>query len=173
MRRLILLLLLSALALPALALAARSAPGDGSLVVKDANGVITLQGDGLVFGQFDRGTLTVLDYTPDSNAAPTVSGAKMKLSGGTLTVRYVGSHVRFLFPGGKYVLRFEGIGIDISAVGKGAVQVTGRGTVDDGTFAVNGSKALLLTPLPSWAFYGSLASPPLEKTGLVGLGRFS
>jgi hypothetical protein len=172
MRRLCLLLLLSVLALPTLALGARSAPGDGSLVVKDANGAIVIQGDGLVFGQFDRGTLTVLEYKPDSTSAPSVTGAKMRLGRGRLNVVYTGSKVRFLFPGGRYVLRFDGVGIDISAVGKGAVQVTGKGSLDDGSFAVNGAKPLSLTPVPAVANYGGLGGATLDKS-ISTSGRFS
>ncbi len=154
MRRLLLLLLLTALALPALAVASRSAPGDGSLVVTHASGVITVSGKGLIFGHFDRGSLTVIDYRADGNAAPTVSGAKMKLAGARINVVYSGSGVRFLFPGGKYTLKFDGVGIDISGVGKGSVQVVGKGSSDDGTFAVNGAKALPLAIAPASAAYG-------------------
>jgi hypothetical protein len=157
MRRLCLLLLLTLLALPTLALAARSKPNDGSLVITNANGTVTLQGSGLVFGQFDHGTLTVIDYEPEKHAAPTVSGARMKpLTSASLNVVYVGSNVRFLFPGGKYVLRFDGVGIDLSVVGKGTVQVAGKGTVDDGSVSVNGAKPQDMTPFLSSASYGSL-----------------
>ena len=35
--------------------------------------------------------------------------------------------MRFLFPSGTYTLKFEGSGIDLSAVGKGSLKVTGNG----------------------------------------------
>ncbi len=179
MRRLCLLLLLFLLAFPTLALAGRSRPNDGSLLLKNANGTVTLQGTGLIFGQFDRGSLTVIAYEPDKHSAPTVSGARMKpLTAADLHVVYVGSDVRFLFPGGKYVLKFEGVGIDISAVGKGTVQVTGKGTLDDGSLSVNGAKAQGLTPFPSTANYGNLVSSgsssgTLEKVTATSSSRFS
>jgi hypothetical protein len=163
MRRLTLLLLLSALAVPSLAFALRTGPGDGSLVVSKADGTITVQGKGVIFGHFDRGTLTVLDYKPDDNTAPSVSSAKMKPITAKLSVVYSGSDVRFLFPGGKYVLKIDGAGVDISAVGKGKVQVVGTGLPDDGSISVNGSKPLSVT-LTSTANFGGVSGASVDKT---------
>lgn len=163
MRRLSLLLLLFVLVLPAMPGAARSTPSDGSLGVTKASGTITVQGKGLIFGHFDRGTLTVVDYRPDDTTAPTVSGAKMKLSNGSLNVVYSGSDVRFLFPGGKYTLRIDGNGIDISAVGRGNVQVVGRGSLGDGSVSVNGAKAQPLTPATATTSFGGVTSTSVDK----------
>ena len=68
MRRLTPLLLAAlALAAPFAALAAeRTAPGDGSLVVSNADGTLTVQVKGVIFGHFDRGKMTVLDYKTDT-----------------------------------------------------------------------------------------------------------
>jgi hypothetical protein len=166
MRRLSLLLLLSVLALPALAGSARPASSEGALVLSSANGVITVKGSGLIFGQFDRGSLTVLDYKADGSQAPSVSGAKMKLSGVRIDVVYSGSDVRFLFPGGKYTLRLDATGIDVSAVGKGALQVSSvKGSTDDGTFSVNGTKPQpLATSVGTTASYGGTSTFSAEKT---------
>ena len=46
-------------------MAARTAPGDGSLVVSNADGALTVQGKGVIFGHFDRGKMTCLDYKAD------------------------------------------------------------------------------------------------------------
>jgi|tagenome__1003787_1003787.scaffolds.fasta_scaffold20783397_2 hypothetical protein len=166
MRRLTLLLLLSALAAPSLALALRSGPGDGSLVVSNADGTITVQGQGVIFGHFDRGTLTVLDYKPDDTTAPSVSSAKMKLLTTKLNVVYSGSDVRFLFPGGKYTLKVEGAGVDISAVGKGKVQVVGTGLPDDGSLSVNGAKPVSVTLTGSASFGGASAATVDKATSI-------
>jgi hypothetical protein len=144
MRRLAFLLLAFMLALPALALPAHAATGDGSLVVTQANGTIMVRGKGLIYGHFEQGKLTVVDYKPDGVTVPSVSGAKWKLAPGRLDVVYAGTDVRFLFPSGKYTLRFEGTGIDISAVGKGSVQVIGAGSQDDGSYSVNGGKPVAI-----------------------------
>jgi hypothetical protein len=157
MRRLSLSLLVAALALLALGLSAWAAPGDGSLVVTNANGSVIVQGRGLIYGHVDRGTLTVLDYKPDDITAPSVSGGKMKLAAGTLDVVYSGSDMRFLFPGGRYTLRIEGVDIDLSAVGKGVVTVAGSGSLDDGSFSVNGAKGQSITLRPASALYGKLS----------------
>jgi len=154
MRRFALLLLALTLALPVAATASHAAPGDGSLVVTNADGTITVQVKGIVFGHFDRGKMTVLDNKADNpNALVTVSNAKMDFKGPKLNVVYSGKDVRFLFPAGSYTLRFDGNGIDLSAVGKGSLSVTGKtsATGEDGTVSVNGAKAI---PLPSIAVFG-------------------
>jgi hypothetical protein len=166
MRLLAFLLLIPALAIPSLAGAERVSTGDGSFVVTNANGVITVQSKGLIFGQFDHGSLTVLEAKADANAAPTVSGAKMKLTGVKIDVVYSGSDVRFVFPRGKYTLRIDGSGIDISAVGKGNVQLTGRtGGVDNGSYTVNGGKPLSIGASVSVvATYGGTPPVTADKT---------
>jgi hypothetical protein len=142
MRRLCLYLLVSALTVPTLAVAAGAAQSDGTLVVSKANGTILVRGKGLIYGHLTQGKLTVVDYKPDKVTVPSVSGAKFVLAPGSLDVVYTGTDIRFLFPSGKYTLRLEGSGIDISAVGKGSVQAIGSGSPDDGSFTINGGKAV-------------------------------
>jgi hypothetical protein len=159
MRRLFLILLAATLALPALAVGARLAQGDGSLSVARANGIIVVEGKGLIYGHFDRGTLTLLeDYHPDDLRMPAVSGAKMKLVGDAARVVYSGTEVRFLFPSGRYALRFDGDDIDISAVGTGTVKFLGREPQEKGTYSVNGGRPLPLTNVPSSVSYGGSGS---------------
>ena len=144
MRKLFLTLLATVLILPAAALAGRDSPGDGSLVVSSADGRLTVQGKGLIYGHLDGGKITVVDYTPDDNTAlPSVSGAKLKIVGGNVV--YFGNDVRFLFPGGRYTLIFDGIGISISAVGNGKITAIAAGTSDDGSFTVDGNRTLPIT----------------------------
>jgi hypothetical protein len=153
MRKLILILLASVLILPAAAIAGRDAPGDGSLVVSNADGKLTVQGRGLIFGHLDRGTITILDYKPDDTTSlPSVSGAKFKIRDGNVV--YSGSDVRFLFPGGKYSLIVEGTNIDISAVGSGKFTATSDGGLDSGSFTVDGNRTL-----------------PIGTTGTVQYGK--
>ena len=151
MRKLCLILLATLILLPAAAFAERGASADGSLSVSDASGRLVVSGHGVIFGHLDRGTITVVgDYKPDNNTAlSSVSGAKMKFTGGNVV--YSGSDVRFLFPGGRYTLIVEGTGIDISAVGSGKFVATGKGLPDDGTFSVDGG------PLQSVDLAGAIA----------------
>jgi hypothetical protein len=174
MRRICLVLLAATLALPALAAAARVAPGDGSLGVVNANGIIVVQGKGLIYGHLGRGTLTLLDdYNPDDLKVPAVSGARMELKmdlvGSGARVVYTGTDVRFFFPAGRYALRFEGADIDISAVGKGTVRFLGRDGQEMGTYSVNGSRPLPLTNVPASVSYGvtgsTSATAPRNKSG--------
>jgi hypothetical protein len=139
MRRFSLLALVVALLGPAAAMADRSANGDGSLVVSNAAAKLTVSGRGLIYGHIDRGTITVVgDYKPDDHGAlPSVSGAKLRLVAGNVV--YSGSDMRFIFPGGRYSLTLDGVGIDISAVGAGKFSAVGKGFSDDGTFTVDGN----------------------------------
>jgi hypothetical protein len=88
----------------------------------------------------------------------------MKLTGVSLNVVYAGKGVRFLFPGGVYTLRIEGTGIDVSAVGRGSIQMTGKGSKNDGTVAVNGATAVPLAVAPALATYGGTSGATVEKT---------
>jgi hypothetical protein len=142
MRRASLTLLVCLLVLPTAAFAASRAPGDGTLVVRDAQ-VKTLKvtGRGTIFGRLDKGKITIVDYNTDDNAEPQVVGWKTKIAGADDGIwTYSGSDMRFRFFGGKYTIRIWGPATDValSAVGKGSVVVVGSGTFDDGEYAVNG-----------------------------------
>ena len=164
MRKLILVLFATALILPAAALAGRESPGDGSLVVSSADGKLT--GKGLIFGHLDSGKITVMDYRPDDNTAlPSVSGAKMKITGGNVV--YSGSDVRFLFPGGRYTLIFEGTGIAISAVGNGKITALAADSSADGSLTVDGNRALPLTAGSVSASYGKAGT---SSTSVISAG---
>jgi hypothetical protein len=166
MRRIAFLLLALALVVPSAALAGRSAQGDGSLVVANADGTLTVQVKGVIFGHFDRGRMTVVEYKADSaNALPTVSGAKWDVKGAKLNVVYNGKDVRFLFPSGTFTLKFEGTGIDLSAVGKGSLVVGGKiSPSDDGTVSVNGAKPTGLTSLSLFGGATLSVTASVEKT---------
>jgi hypothetical protein len=149
MRRIVFLLLALALLVPA---AATSAPGDGSLVVTNADGTLTVQVKGVIFGHFDRGKMTVVDGKADNpNQLVTVSGAKFDVKGAKANVVYSGKDVRFLFPSGSFTLKFEGSGIDLSAVGKGSLAAAKVSPDDDGTLSVNGAKP---TSIPTVVVFG-------------------
>ena len=129
---------------------------------------MTVQVKGVIFGHFDKGKMTIVgDYKPDvPGTLNTVSSAKMDIKGAKSNVVYSGNDVRFLFPSGAVTLKFEGSGIDLSAVGKGTLKVTGKTSVDDGTVAVNGQKA---TPLPAVVAFGGTSltvTATVEKTQL-------
>jgi hypothetical protein len=158
MRR-IFFLLLATLPAPAAALAAVSTAGDGSLVVSSASArLLDLQGSGLIFGHITQGTLTIVEYAPADSGTVEVSGAMTKVSSGT-TTRYTGADLRFLLPNGRYVLRLDGLGIDVSAVGKGQVTAVGMGTSEDGELAANGAKAVPVGLSPTSLSFGASRAP--------------
>jgi hypothetical protein len=168
MRRLCLILavcLLTPVGATALADGTQSAAaGDGSLSISGASAsIIYVYGNGLIFGHIDQGSLTVVDYRGDPNGAQ-VSGTVQKQPVGNST-QYAGSDIRFLFPNGRYVLRFNGTGIDISAVGKGAVSGIGLGTQNDGTIGTNGGKGVPLGSGPTTLVFGASKGPNAAPTG--------
>jgi hypothetical protein len=158
MRRFSLILVVMVLAFPAAAFANAGAVGDGSLAVANGNvKAIILSGHGLIYGYVDQGAVTVISYTPDDSNQFQISGAgapTKSQSGGT---RYAGSAMRFLISG-AYTLKFEGSGINISAVGKGTASAVGTDPPppsSDGTLTVNGGKPLPLSRNVTVASYGS------------------
>jgi hypothetical protein len=168
MRKLCLILLASLLVLPGIALAERTSPGDGSLVVTDANARITVSGHGLIFGHLDRGTVTVVgDYKPDDNTAlSTVTGAKQRIVGKNIV--YTGSDVRLFFPAGQYTLIVDGTGINLSAVGTGTFTALGRLLPDDGTYTVDGGRPQDIDLVLGNISYGAKANALKAKAGSAG-----
>jgi hypothetical protein len=150
MRRLFVILLASAVVAPA-ALAAPRAVGDGVLELKSADGRVVIGKDaaparGLLWGQMDRGKLIVVDPLPDDANQILVSGYDKKPtmtitdSGSTVTT-YWGTNLHFRVTGGKYRLVFEGVGIDLTAIGAGTAYLTGDPDVfDAGYYAVDSGK---------------------------------
>lgn len=142
MRRLSLILLVSILALPAAALAAREDKSDGVLELKGGNGVFILSGRGVLLGQMDKGSLRVQDVNPNDGAAPAVSGAEHSRPTDDPNVTlYWGTNVHFRVTAGKYRIRIKGSGVDLTAVGVGTVDMTGNGlALDPGSFSLNGGR---------------------------------
>jgi hypothetical protein len=156
MRRLCLTLLCGLVAVPA-ALAATHATGDGVFEIQGATGTVILTGSrGMVWGQLDRGKLVVTDPVPGDGAIY-VSGAETVMPGKTEGVTvYTGRNIHFRVTGGKYRLAFRGptsdlsaVGVDLTAVGVGTVQLTGDAfATDTGKYAVDSGK---WNTVPVWA----------------------
>ena len=158
MRRIIVFLAL-ALVVPASALAVPAAVGDGALALNSASGTIYVSGRGVIYGQFDSGTLMVLDYHPDDGVStPVVSSGKGKFVKGAGSGVFAGADVRFLLPSGRYTIELIGVGIDASAVGKGSIVATGLGSPDDGSYTLNGIKTQALGKVPTTDLFGAKAT---------------
>jgi len=141
MRRLAVLLCALGLAVPATALAIELLPGDGTLVVDNAQGVIVLNVRGGVIGRLDQGTIEITDPIVGDGLAPKVYGYQQRIQlPGVRRFQYSGqSDMRFRLIGGLYRIRIAGQGIDLSVVGKGSVLLDGSGfSEQQGRFQLNG-----------------------------------
>jgi hypothetical protein len=164
MRRLLLALLCGLIAVPT-AVAATRATGDGVLELQSVNGTAQIGSNlrpakGALWGQMDDGTLKVLD--PDgSDRNIFVSGqdkpkVTLDTEYGKLTT-YVGHELHFRVTGGYYKLTFKGTGIDLTAVGVGAVRFAGDPTaLTTGTYAVDDDD---WTPVPFFPLPTQLSPP--------------
>jgi len=149
-RPLILALLVLTLALPAGVAAQTRSSTDGTLSVKDARGVITIQGRGGVIGSFSKGQVMINDPVDGGGTGPIVTGDDWSKDKTDTATVWGGTKVRFRIIGGTFRIVVRGRGINLSFVGKGNVILNGAGTDDDGTYAVNGGEfdGIPAFPLP-------------------------
>ena len=121
MRRLVLIMLVLGLSAPAAALAVRELPGDGTLVVDNARGVVTVRARGGIIGGSTRAGLTIDDPIEGDGGAPFVYGADRVSVLGPHTTLYVGEDVPL--PADRRLPTAslcKQSAMDISAVGRGS-----------------------------------------------------
>jgi len=136
--------------LPAGALATRGAAlKDGTLSVKGGVGMVYVNARGAVIGRVDKATrITIIDFVEDDGGLPVLQGCDTPETAGAtddgegIKTSCSGNKIRFRLLGGKYSIRISGAkGIDLSAVGKGKVELRGQeGLSDDGTYSVDGGE---------------------------------
>src|SRR5436309_72315 len=159
MRRLLTFaVLVFALALPAGVAARPSGPTDGTLSVKDARGIITIQGRGGVIGSFAKGSVTINDPVDGDGTGPIVTGDEWSKDKSDTASVWGGTKVRFRIIGGTFRIVVRGRGINLSLVGTGKVTLSGAGTDDDGSYSVNGGEYFAV-PGFSLPFQLSSATP--------------
>jgi hypothetical protein len=159
MRRLLTFAVLAlALALPAGVSARTTTSADGTLSVKDARGVVTIQGRGAVIGSFAKGSVTINDPIDGDGTGPIVTGDDWSKDKSDTATVWGGTKVRFRIIGGTFKIVVRGRGINLSFVGRGNIILNGAGTDDDGSYAVNGSEYNLL-PAFALPFLLSATSP--------------
>jgi hypothetical protein len=124
------LALLACAAVSAVALAASAAaaePDTGVLSVERGKGMVALEIRGSVLGRLGTGTLRVTDLTPRDRFTPSVMGRKLTMTRlGPRAVLYRGQALRFRMLGGGYRIVVRGVGVSVSAVGRGAVVLDGE-----------------------------------------------
>lgn len=155
MRRILLFLIaLAALATPAAALASKDAPGDGSLVVRNGAApagmpVVVLRITGTVIGQvlnqgrivIDTGVNGVTPEVTDAGPAHDVTRSDTAQSWSSA------DGFKFRIVGGTNVMVIiYGSGVNLVALGKGWVRITGlpNTPVGDGKYSLNGGDFLSL-----------------------------
>jgi hypothetical protein len=148
MRTLLTFAVLVALALPAASAARTQGASDGTLSVRDGRGTITISGRGGVIGSFARGSVRISDPIDGDGTGPIVTGDEWSNERDATTTTWGGTKVRFRIIGGFFRIVVRGRGINLSLVGKGNVTLDGAGTVDDGSYSVNGGEYLAMPEFP-------------------------
>ena len=137
MRTLLAVFASAALAVPALAWATSRADDDGTLSVKNGDGVVFVVARGTIIGACDKCRVSIIDPSLDDGAPPVVSGYEGHKDVSDIRDIYLGTDVRFRIVGGIFKLRVAGSGIDLGVVAKGWGRILAYDT-NTGTFSVNG-----------------------------------
>jgi hypothetical protein len=142
MRRLLFVAVLPVVLAIPVGLSARPNPvGAGSLSIKNGRGGFIVQVRGAVIGRMASGKLTVTDSDPYDEQVPDVRGRirpKPKPLNDATTV-YQGHQIRFRVMDGAYKLKIEGVGVNLSAVGRGWAVLDGDDRFDSvGMYSLNG-----------------------------------
>src|SRR5436309_16037189 len=148
MRCLLAFAVLAGLLLPAEALAHPAGINDGTLSVQDGAGKIVIAGRGGVIGSFARGSVRISDPVDGDGTGPIVTGDEWSNERDATTTTWGGTKVRFRIIGGAFRIVVRGRGINLSLVGKGNVTLDGAGTLDDGSYSVNGGEYVAMPGFP-------------------------
>jgi hypothetical protein len=161
----------SIFAAAALAASAGAADPNGVLSVDEGRGAVTLDIRGVVLGRLANGSIRVTDLTPRDRFVEVVTGRKMVEPErvGPRTVVYRGLGLRFRMWGGRYRIVVRGVGIVVSAHGRGIVTLDGEAKPDEATglFSVDGAdcslEPTLCAPLPAEPERFVLGAPEPEE----------
>jgi hypothetical protein len=153
MRRTAFVLALFVLLVPAAAWAGKSVLGDGTLSVRNGDGMVRLDLDrGVVIGRLGSGTIQLFSTKDAACATPLVWDAGQQMTGllelktidgvdGVATCTYRGESLRFRLLGSDAgTIRLSGDNLSLSAVGRGKGQIKGRKDSADGTWSLNGTE---------------------------------
>jgi hypothetical protein len=162
MKRLLPIAALVALLLPSLGTATTRGMADGTLSVQDGRGTFLVNARGGVIGSFARGRVIITDPNPDDGTGPIVSMSSddFRRERSETTTVWTGTKIRFRLIGGAFRIKVVGRGVNLSVVGRGQVTLNGEGTLDDGSYSVNGADYVPVLPDPvSFALNASSLSP--------------
>ena len=151
---------LVALGLPGGSGALTGAVGDGTLVVKEGRGTVSVAARGGIIGRFESGSVWIDVPVPGNGFHPTVYGWSSERQLTATRTLYTGTDVRFRLIGGFFRAKVNATGINVSAVGRGYATVWGGdalgGFIDAGFFSVNGDD---FKPMPDSAKTIQLGTP--------------
>ena len=155
-RKLALLALVVAVAAP---VALSAGATDGTLSVKGGRGLIVLRLKGTVIGRLAYGRVRVVDKTPFDEQAPQFRHCRLRYVNVATTV-CTGRRLSFRVLDGRYVVRVQGRGIYLSAVGHGTVMVDGAGDlgVPDGIMSLDDGPYQSLPDFPTTFELGTSAA---------------
>jgi hypothetical protein len=158
MKRLLPIAALVALLLPSLGTANSRGMADGTLSVQDGRGTFVVNAKGGVIGSFTRGRVVITDPNAEDGTGPIVSMSAddFRRERSETTTVWTGTKIRFRLIGGAFRIKVVGRGVNLSVIGRGQITLNGEGTLDDGSYSVNGGDYL---PIPSEA-----ASFPLNAS---------
>lgn len=158
MRRLGIVCALCLLGFPLSAQALTAAPGDGTLSVKAATGVVSVAVRGVLIGQIDHGTVTITDPTPNDGKPPVVWGWEAKKELTDTKTTWSGTDIRFRVIGGFFRVKVTGSGTDLSVVGRGSVTLGPSAGTAAGSYSVDGGASLVFPDVTTVLQLGN--SPP-------------
>jgi hypothetical protein len=168
MRRLFLCaFLLCILVVPVGSAAKRGPDSAGSLSIRAGRGEVIVQVRGAVIGRLASGKLTLTDNDPYDEQVPIVRGRlhpRPRAVSWATTV-YTGRQIRFRVLNGSYRLKIDGVGINLSSVGRGWVVLDGdERYANPGAYALNGE---VYQPIPyertERLKIGGASTPPSQQ----------
>jgi hypothetical protein len=137
MRSFLVLSASAALALPGLGWAVTRALDDGTLSVRNGDGVIFVSARGTLIGTCDQCRVSIVDPSADDGAPPLVTGYEDHKDLSDTRDLWSGKDLRFRLVGGFFKIRISGSGIDTAVVAKGWGRIQGYDS-NTGTYSVNG-----------------------------------
>ncbi len=158
-RTLALVVLAAALTLPATLSAATAT--DGTLSVKRGHGIVLLKFTGTAIGRLAQGKVRIIDKKPFDANSPVFRHCRVRYLSATTTL-CTGRRLSFRATDGRYVVRVQGGGMYLSAVGRGTVMVDGVGDqgLPDGVMSIDDGP---YQSLPDAPMTFDLGTPPTQR----------
>jgi hypothetical protein len=147
------------LAVPAGALALATDTSDGTLLVKNGDGKVSINATGALIGALDKGTVKLVDPAEQNTGDLILKGCDNNTKTFTdNTITCSGKDLRYRVVEGRFKVRINGSGVDLSAVGVGfgdtPITLNGDPSLDVdndgfGTYKLNDDKAKAIPDKPT------------------------